>query len=145
MAASRRSQAEYNRRMHAVIEYIDRHLDGELDLATLAGVAHFSDFHFHRLFRALTGEVLGDYLRRRRLEVAAIRLRAQHGVPVLQIALGVGFGSAEAFARAFRARFQCSPTQWRNSKRGSEGEQGRSGLERTRKARLAAPINRSPS
>ena len=117
MAASRRSQAEYQKRMHAVIEYIDRHLDEELDLATLAGVAHFSAFHFHRLFRALTGEVLGDYLRRRRLEVAATRLRAQHGVPVLQIALGVGFGSAEAFARAFRARFQCSPTQWRNSKR----------------------------
>jgi AraC family transcriptional regulator len=117
VAASRRSQAEYDRRMHAVVDYIDRHLDEDLDLATLAGVAHFSDFHFHRLFRALTGEVLGDYLRRRRLEVAALRMRSQLQVPVLQIALGVGFGSAEAFARAFRSRFGCSPTQWRNSKR----------------------------
>jgi len=124
VAASRRSQAEYNKRMHAVIEYVDRHLDEDLDLATLAGVAHFSEFHFHRLFRALTGEVLGDYLRRRRLEVAATRLHAQHGVPVLQIALGVGFGSAEAFARAFRARFQCSPTQWRNSKRNQMARKG---------------------
>ncbi|HEU4781136.1 MAG TPA: AraC family transcriptional regulator, partial [Steroidobacteraceae bacterium] len=115
MAASRRSQ--YDKRMHAVIEHIDRHLEQDLDLATLATVAHFSAFHFHRIFRVWTGEVLGDYLRRRRLEVAAIRLLAQLKVPVLQIALGVGFGSAEAFARAFRSRFGCSPTQWRNRKR----------------------------
>lgn len=104
--------------MHAVIEYIDRHLDENLDLATLADVAHFSAFHFHRLFHALQGEPLGDYVRRRRLELAAVRLRSQSDVPVLSIALGVGFGSAEAFARAFRARFGLSPTAWRNSKRG---------------------------
>ena len=102
--------------MHAVIEHIDRHLDAELDLATLANVAHFSEFHFHRLFRALSGENLGDYIRRRRLELSAVRLRSQLRVPVLDVALGVGFGSAEAFARAFRARFGCSPTEWRKSK-----------------------------
>jgi AraC family transcriptional regulator len=116
MAASRRSQAEYEKRMHAVVEHIDRHLDQKLDLDTLARVAHFSPFHFHRLFGALLGEALGDYLRRRRLETAAIRLHAQHRVPVLDIALGVGFGSAEAFTRAFRGRFGCSPTQWRMRK-----------------------------
>jgi AraC family transcriptional regulator len=102
--------------MDAVVDHIDRHLDQKLDLATLAEVAHFSPFHFHRLFGALMSEPLGDYLRRRRLEVAATRLRAQQRVPVLDIALGVGFGSAEAFTRAFRARFSCSPTQWRKSK-----------------------------
>jgi AraC family transcriptional regulator len=118
VAASRRSQAEYQKRMHAVIEYIDRHLDRKLELEVLAGVANFSPFHFHRLFRALLGEALGDYVRRRRLESAAVRLRSQERVPVLSIALGVGFGSAEAFTRAFRARFSCSPTEWRKSKRG---------------------------
>jgi AraC family transcriptional regulator len=116
MREPRRSQAEYERRFHAVVEYVDRHLDENLDLATLAAVAHFSQFHFHRLFHALAGEPLGDYVRRRRLELAAVRLRAQIGVPVLEIALGVGFGSAEAFTRAFRTRFECSPTEWRNSK-----------------------------
>jgi len=118
LAASRRSQAEYNRRMHAVVEYIDRNLDKKLDLAALADIASFSPFHFHRLFRALMGEALGDYVRRRRLEIAGVRLLSQHGVSVLNIALGVGFGSAEAFTRAFRARFDCSPTEWRKSKRG---------------------------
>ena len=104
--------------MHAVVEYIDRHLDKKLDLAALADIASFSPFHFHRLFRALMGEALGDYVRRRRLEIAGVRLLSQHGVSVLNIALGVGFGSAEAFTRAFRARFGCSPTEWRKSKRG---------------------------
>ena len=59
------------------------------------------------------GERLGDYLRRRRIELAAMRLVSQPRVPVLHVALSVGFGSAEAFARAFKARFGCSPTAWR--------------------------------
>jgi len=116
VTSSRRSQLEYDRRLHAVIEHIDRHLDDKLDLATLSRVAHFSEFHFHRLFHALTGESLGDYVRRRRLELAAIRLRSQPDVPVLEVAIGVGFGSTEAFARAFRARFGCTPTIYRKSK-----------------------------
>ena len=100
--------------MHRVLEHIDRHLDQPLDLDRLAGVAHFSPFHFHRLFSAWMGETLGDYLRRRRLEIAAARLLAQPRLTVLELALSVGFGSAEAFARAFRARFGCSPTAWRS-------------------------------
>lgn len=104
---------EYARRMHRVQRHIDLHLGEALDLATLAGVAHFSPFHFHRVFTAWTGETLGDHLRRRRLEVAALRLLTQPRSSVLDIALTVGFGSGEAFARAFRGRFDCSPSQWR--------------------------------
>jgi AraC family transcriptional regulator len=111
--ATRDSRSEYAERMHKVIEHIDRRLDQPLDLATLAGVAHFSPFHFHRLFTAWMGETLGEYLRRRRVEIAAMRLAAQPRVPVIQIALAVGFGSAEAFARAFKLRFGCSASAWR--------------------------------
>src|SRR5262245_63417925 len=99
--------------MHRVVEAIDRRLDQPLDLASLAAVAHFSPFHFHRLFAAWMGETLGDYLRRRRVETAASRLAAQPRLPVLQAALAVGFGSGEAFARAFKARFGSSPSAWR--------------------------------
>lgn len=102
--------------MHAAVEFIDRNLDRKLALATIAEVAHFSPFHFHRLFHALMGEALGDYVRRRRLELAAVRLRSQPEVPVLQIALAVGFGSSESFSRAFRSRFGSSPTLYRNGK-----------------------------
>ena len=99
--------------MHRVLAYIDQQLDQPLELATLAEVAHFSPFHFHRLFSAWMGETLGDYVRRRRVEVAAMRLAAQPRLTVLNAALGVGFGSSEAFSRAFRLHFGLPPSIWR--------------------------------
>ena len=114
------SRAVYDGRMHRVLEFIDRELDGPLDLATLAEIAHFSPYHFHRLFAAWMGETLGDYLRRRRVEVAAMRLSSQPRLPVLTAAISVGFGSGEAFARAFKNRFGCSPTTWRQQNRNAQ-------------------------
>lgn len=114
----RNSRSEYESRMHRVVAYIDQHLEQPLDLNILAGIAHFSPFHFHRLFSAWMGETLGDYLRRRRVEVAAIRLATQPRTKVLDIALSVGFGSAEAFTRAFKGRFNSSPTTWRSQQPG---------------------------
>jgi AraC family transcriptional regulator len=102
--------------MHRVLAHIDQHLSENLSLADLAEVAHFSPFHFHRQFTAWMGETMGEYLRRRRLEVAALRLLTQPNTAVLTIALMVGFGSGEAFARAFKERFACSPSQWRRQK-----------------------------
>jgi AraC family transcriptional regulator len=101
--------------MHRVLEHIDRHLDQELDLRALARVAQFSAFHFHRVFLSWTGETLGDYLRRRRLEIAAIRLAGQPGLSILSVAVSVGFGSSEAFARAFKVRFGSTASAWRAS------------------------------
>jgi AraC family transcriptional regulator len=121
-----RSRDVYIDRMHRVTEHIDRHLDQFLDLESLAEVAHFSPFHFHRLFSALMGQTLGAYLRRRRCEVAATRLLAQPKLSVLQIALGVGFGSAEALTHAFGARFGCSPTTWRLKQAAERGAIGNS-------------------
>jgi AraC family transcriptional regulator len=104
---------EYERRMHRVLQHVDRHLGDPLDLAALAAVAHFSPYHFHRLFAAWTGETLGAYLRRRRLEVGAAKLLSQPRLSVLQAALAVGFGSGEAFSRAFKTHFGLSPATWR--------------------------------
>jgi AraC family transcriptional regulator len=101
--------------MHRVLEYIDWHLDEQLELDSLAKVAAFSPFHFHRLFTAWFGETLGDFVRRRRLETAAMRLVAQPRLTVTQVALSVGFGSTEAFARAFKTRFGSTPTEWRQA------------------------------
>jgi AraC family transcriptional regulator len=107
------ARAEYARRLRRVLEYIDAHLAEPLALKDLAAVAHFSPYHFHRLFAAWMGETLGDHLRRRRLEVAAARLRADPALPVLNAALDVGFGSGEAFSRAFKQHFGSPPSQWR--------------------------------
>lgn len=112
-ARMRASRAEYARRMNRVLDYIDQHLDAPLDLAQLADVANFSRFHFHRIFAAWMGETLGDYARRRRLEKAAFRLARGSGEPVLDIALACGFGSGEAFARAFKQQFGHTPSEWR--------------------------------
>lgn len=113
MSSSTNNLAVYTQRMNKVLDHIDLHLDAALDLPAMAAVAHFSPYHFHRLFAAWMGETLGDYLRRRRLDVGAGKLAARHDIPVLEVALSVGFGSGEAFARAFKLRFGCSPSDWR--------------------------------
>jgi AraC family transcriptional regulator len=113
MSDAREHRREYARRMNRVLDHIDAHLDAPLELAALAELAHFSPFHFHRLFTAWTGETLGAYLQRRRLEAAAQGLTLDPQRSVLQLALAVGFGSGEAFARAFKLHFGCTPSAWR--------------------------------
>ena len=81
--------ASYVARINRVVDYIDAHLADRLDLATLAGVAHISAWHFHRVFQAITGETPGSWVRRRRLDVAAMRLGASPSTAVLRIALEV--------------------------------------------------------
>jgi AraC family transcriptional regulator len=103
----------YVARINRVIDHIDGHLGEALDLGRLAAVACLSPWHFHRIFQALTGETLAERVRRRRLEVAAARLLASPPRSALQVALEVGFGSAEVFTRAFKAHFSVTPTGWR--------------------------------
>ena len=111
--SQRNSRVEYSRRLQRVIDHIDNHLDDPLDLGALAEVAHFSPFHFHRVFAAWMGETLGDYVRGRRLDIAATRLAGEPATPVLEVALAIGFQSGEAFARAFKLRFGSTPSAWR--------------------------------
>src|SRR3981081_1512382 len=96
--------------MHSVLEHIDRQLDEQLGPEKRARGQNVPHFTFPRLLGAWCGETLGDYVRRRRLEMAALRLVTQPRLPVLQVALSVGFGSSEAFARAFKIRFGSTPS-----------------------------------
>ncbi|HZW13200.1 MAG TPA: AraC family transcriptional regulator [Noviherbaspirillum sp.] len=107
------SHPDYGLRMNRVLDYIDHNLDQTLDLDTLADIANFSRFHFHRVFSGWAHETFGDYLRRRRLEVGARLLLGDPAVPVLNVALSVGFGSSEAFSRAFKTHFGLTPSTWR--------------------------------
>lgn len=149
--ASLDSRSEYESRMHRVLAYIDQHLEQPINLNTLAEVAYFSPFHFHRLFSAWMGETFGDYLRRRRVEVAAMRLAAQPRTRILNIALSVGFGSAEAFTRAFKIRFGCSPTVWREQQYSIRNVNSNSGQVNSKRSQaLQAPftqydISRKPN
>lgn len=105
----------YEGRVHAVMDYVEAHLADELTIEQLAQVAHFSPYHFHRIFSALTGETIGQFVSRLRLERAANRLVAQPGRPVTDVALDSGFSSPSSFSRAFREAYGMSPTQWRAS------------------------------
>lgn len=100
------------RRMNAVLDHIDRHLHTPLDLAALADVAHYSPFHFHRLFAAWLGESAAAYVTRRRLEVGALFLASNPALNVTGVSQLVGFGSPEAFARAFKRHFGLTPSAW---------------------------------
>jgi len=92
--------------------YIQEHLDDELALERLAVLAHFSPYHFHRIFTGLVGEALKDHIRRLRMERAAFRL-IHTADRVTDIALGAGYDSLEAFSRRFRTVFGASPTAFR--------------------------------
>lgn len=89
---------------------------GDLSLDRLADVAALSRFHFHRTFRALTGETVAEAVRRTRLNRAAVLL-AVGRTPVAGVGRAVGYADADAFARAFRAAFGLTPAAARRSGR----------------------------
>ena len=103
---------DYGRRIERVVAYISTHLDEPLDLARLAGVACFSPHHFHRIYRALTGETAAETLRWMRLHRAAGEL-VRGGADVAAVARGAGYGSVEAFTRMFRQAYGVPPAAYR--------------------------------
>ncbi|MFC0190173.1 AraC family transcriptional regulator [Fictibacillus aquaticus] len=94
------------------IDYIEEHLDRRITLNELAEIACFSPFHFHRVFHVMVGEPVMDYVRKRRLSAAAVRLLATDD-KVIDIAFDVGFHYHESFNRAFKKCFGVSPKQLR--------------------------------
>lgn len=109
-----RLRDEYTARINRVLDYIDNHIDQSLSLETLARVASFSPYHFHRIFGALMGETLGRYIQRLRVEKAASMLVLNPKKSITRVALDCGFSSSAAFARAFKEAFGMSASQWRS-------------------------------
>lgn len=94
------------------IDYIEDHLGEPLDYAEIAKRAYSSSFHFQRVFGILCGCTLGEYIRLRRLTLAANEL-AKPGSRVLDVALKYGYDSPESFARAFQRFHGVKPSQVR--------------------------------
>ena len=65
---SRYHRDEYIARINRVLDYIEENISGDLSLRTLASVAAFSPYHFHRIFRALTGETVNGFIQRIRID-----------------------------------------------------------------------------
>lgn len=101
----------YIRIQHAV-DYIEERLQEPLSIADIASAAGFSVYHFHRLFHAVSGFTVQEYMRRRRLTEAAAMLQETEQ-SVLHIAVAFQYGSQEAFTRAFAACFGITPAKYR--------------------------------
>jgi len=103
----------YHARMQRVLQHIEEHIDEDLSLEVLSGVAAFSRHHFHRQFSNLFGIAPRDYVHLARLKRASYRLAYRDAVPVIEIALDSGYEAPESFSRAFKDRFGQTPTEFR--------------------------------
>lgn len=105
----------YHARMQRVLDHIDRHLDDNLDLDAVSGVAAFSKYHFHRQFTATFGLSVHRYVQLARMKRASYRLAYRGTQSVTEIAMDAGYDAPDAFARAFRQRFGQSPSSFREA------------------------------
>ncbi|MBN2314523.1 MAG: AraC family transcriptional regulator, partial [Sedimentisphaerales bacterium] len=103
----------YRQRILRVQMVIQQNLDRDLSLEELARESYFSEYHFHRIFRAVVGEPLKEYIRRLRLERAASHLKYTSS-SITHIAFDAGYQTHEAFTRAFKSAFGCSPSDFRS-------------------------------
>lgn len=94
------------------IDFVERSLFSKLSVDRIAREAHFSTYHYCRMFKAIVGESVMVYVRKRRLTEAA-ELLAKTDTPILTIALECQFDSQEAFTRAFKNQFKETPGKYR--------------------------------
>jgi AraC family transcriptional regulator len=104
---------EYYFRINKSIDYIKDQLHEDLSLDKLAGLSNFSKFHFHRIFKSVTGTALNDFIVRARIERALFYLSNYPTKPIREIALECGFKDAATFSRSFKTHKQISAQQWR--------------------------------
>lgn len=132
----------YVDRVNHAIDAIVTGLDQPLRLEELARTAGFSPYHFHRIFAALMGETLGQFVKRLRLERALSTMARAPRRPLTEVALACGFASSSDFSRSFKQRYGVPPSRfdlaaWR--------EQNREGVEETvRDAGVCARLDKLP-
>ncbi|HGY1014843.1 TPA: GyrI-like domain-containing protein [Aeromonas salmonicida subsp. smithia] len=105
---------DYRRRLIPVLRALEQ--DPDLSIEALADRACLSLYHFHRVFTAVAGEAPGEMCRRLRMQRAAWQL-CYTDASITTIALGAGLASSQAFAKAFRRHYGCTPGAFRRDKR----------------------------
>lgn len=98
-----------------LLVWIDSNLDRPLSLDNVAAKSGYSKWHLQRMFKDVTGQAIGTYIRKRRLTKAAIALRMTNQ-PILEIALQYHFDSQQTFTRAFKRQYQLTPAYYRRLK-----------------------------
>lgn len=112
----------YIERVNLAMDYVVARLGQPLRLEEVSRVAKFSPFHFHRVFQALVGSTLADFVKRQRLDRALVMMAHAPRSTLTQIALRCGFSSSSDFSRSFRQRFGVPPSAfdinaWRDAHR----------------------------
>lgn len=95
------------------IDYMENHLLDDISIESIARQANVSEFHFQRIFSVLTDITVGEYLRRRRLTLAAQELSSTES-KIIDVALKYGYDTPESFSKAFRRQHGITPSQARN-------------------------------
>ncbi|MCL2501186.1 MAG: AraC family transcriptional regulator [Defluviitaleaceae bacterium] len=104
---------EWLNRMNAALDYIESRLADEISYDRAAQIACCSTYHFTRMFSFITSVPLNEYIRRRRLTLAALELQTT-GIKVIDAAVKYGYESPEAFSRAFKSLHKITPTSARD-------------------------------
>jgi AraC family transcriptional regulator len=99
--------------MNHALAYIECHLTDEIDFKELSKIALCSEYHFKRMFSFLAGISLSEYIRRRRLTLAALELKDSN-LRIIDIAMKYEYGSADSFSRAFYSVHGILPSEARN-------------------------------
>lgn len=105
----------YKKRIVKIIRYIEDHLDSELSLEKVAELGAYSPFHFHRLFKLITGETLQSYVIRKKTEKSALYLAVRRELSIKDIYMDLGFSNHSAFNKTFRKYYGKSPSEFRRS------------------------------
>ncbi|NOH98336.1 helix-turn-helix domain-containing protein [Vibrio sp. 99-70-13A1] len=105
-------KTDYPIKLLPVIRYLEKNFNEPLNLKQVAELACLSPYHFHRIFKAVTGETLNEYIRRLRLEAAANELFYTKP-SITSVALEYGFSSSQSLAKAFKQHFALTPSQIR--------------------------------
>ncbi|MCD7973860.1 MAG: GyrI-like domain-containing protein [Candidatus Azobacteroides sp.] len=103
---------EYYKSVNQVLDFINTHLTSTINLSDLASIATISEFHFHRIFKAIMNESPGEYIQRLRLEKAAFKLQTTD-LPLAEIADQTGYKSLYALSRAFKKKMGMTPSEFR--------------------------------
>ncbi|KQL33715.1 AraC family transcriptional regulator [Psychrobacillus sp. FJAT-21963] len=100
--------------MNDAMKYIEENLANEIDFKIVASIAHCSEYHFKRMFSFLAGITLSEYIRRRRLSLAALELNNSK-IKVIDVAIKYGYNSPDSFTRAFQNLHGVTPSDARNN------------------------------
>lgn len=99
--------------MNKALAYIEEHLAEDIDYSEVSKIAYCSEYHFKRMFSFLSGIGLSEYIRRRRLTLAALDLKDTH-LRVMDVAVKYGYDSADSFSRAFYSIHGILPSEARH-------------------------------